>query len=47
MIRDIDNNKSYLATGGSDNFISIFDISKECLKDLNICNNIIEKMSHL
>ena len=45
MIKDIDNNKSYLSTGGSDNFISVFDISKESLKDLDICNNIIEKMS--
>ena len=45
MIKDFDKNETYLSTGGADNFLSIFDISKGFSKDLDICNNILEKMN--
>ena len=44
MIFNFDNNESFLSTGGADNFISIFNISNGFSKDMNISNNILEKM---
>ena len=43
MITNYDNNESFLSTGGSDNFISVFNISNGFSKDMNNFN-ILEKM---
>ena len=44
MITDFDINESLLSTGGSDEFVSVFDISKGFSKDINNLKNILEKM---
>ena len=45
MIYYKEENKQFLATGSSDNFISVIDITKGFSKDLDIYDNIMEKMS--
>ena len=45
LIDDKENSKSYLSSGGSDNFVSIIDISNGISSDLNFTENaILEKM---
>ena len=45
MINYKEENKIYLATGGSDNFVSVIDITKGFSKDLDIYDNNMEKMN--
>ena len=44
MITNFDTNESFLSTGGSDDFISVFDISKGLSNEMNNSNSILEKM---